>query len=175
MLTRTITVTGLAETQKLLSPEAFRSDMVKLHRLLALKSCGYLKQTCSVDTGRAAAGFMGLFTKYGLDHSRYVAGSQASAYPRMTPPSGAAEGPQPGDSLVIESPLNIVVHNRVNYVEYINSGTSRMAGTAFIDKAMDRTRIYARKLMAWYAGQVRERVPHLLQNPDPGQVPSEIS
>lgn len=177
MVRRTLRIMGMEAVRELLSPEQFLHDMSLIHRQLALKSLGLLILTCSVDTGRARAGFTALFSRHGYSYSKYAAQSLASGPVRRTPPQGrsaAAEAEGRAASSVVEAPLSITLTNAVEYVEYINSGTAHMAGTRFIDIGLDRTLLYAQFVMDWYAERIKAGARGQIRG-DPDENPAEIA
>lgn len=167
----TLDVSGMAAVKAEVGEERLKRDLALIHRKLAFMSLALIIRTCSVDTGRARAGFLALFRKHGIsvetDFRRPPPGGNVGAMDSRAISEGEALG-----RVDIDDPLLIQIANAVEYVQFINSGTARMGGTGFIDKAILKTMQHAKKVLDWYVSAVLNG--RATATDDPRQGPGEI-
>jgi hypothetical protein len=169
----TLSVSGMDSLREIVDPVRLSKDLEHIHRKLAFMSLEHAIRTCSVDTGRARAGFLALHTKHGISAANVM---------RRTPPGGAGGRPDPAaeaegkakSRLLVDRPFEIRLANTVNYVEFINSGTSRMRGTGFLDKTIQKTITHAQKVVDWYVTAKLSQVGLGKVKSDPSEGPGEI-
>jgi hypothetical protein len=162
-----IDLSGVEEVRRLVNPKQLVDDMAVLHRKLSLMLLAYIIKTMPVDTGRARAGWLALMDKHGISGDRYVQHGAGSTDARSV-----SEGRRAGE-ILSDRPLDISVANTVKYVEYLEKGTSRMTGFAFVQKGIDRARTHSIRLLdAYVAKKVQDALESWNDDPetDPGPI-----
>ncbi len=142
-------VKGIASLQDLVDPKKLATDLALMHRKLAFMSIEHAIRGCSVDTGRARAGFLALHRKHGLTAADSMRRPPPGRSFGRLDPAAISDGLSKG-RVITDRAFEIVIANAVGYVEFINSGTSRMAGTNFLDRTMQKTAAHADRVMAAY-------------------------
>lgn len=158
MRTVTSSVTGLEDLQQLGDPVRLARDREALMKKLAFQLLRYCIRTCSVDTGRARAGFLAYLDRHGIAADDVLSapsplqeGGSLSGVNAAAVALGRAEG-----SVVVDLPDHIEVVNAVEYVEYINAvmagmmGPAGRSGTRFLDKALMRLLDQMDRVWDWY-------------------------
>lgn len=172
----TSSMTGLEKLRDLGDPVRLARDRELLLRKLAFMLLRYCIRTCSVDTGRARSGFLAYLDRH------HVAADDVLGMPSPLQPGGSKAGVQPEavelgraeGSVLMDLPDHIEVANAVEYVEYINTGTARMAGTRFLDHALTRLLDQMDRVWAWYVeSRLAEAGFEPLDRPEegPGDIP----
>jgi len=162
----TVKLEGMEKLREIMDPEQLLSDVVELTQRAAVMTVLNLVVLCSVDTGRARGGFLPFLDKHGISAAAKL--RQPSPLQHGATMNLNAASVQEGRALgsVVEQPLYIEVRNAVEYVEYINSGTSRMQGTAFMDRTLVRLVEWFPKLWDAYVDHklAGEKMPGRLDN-----------
>lgn len=171
--TCTLSVAGLDAVRSIVDPAQLSRDLSMIHRKLAFMSLEYAIRTCSVDTGRARAGFLALHTKHGKSGAAVMRRAPLGGSGGRPDPAAIAEGMAAGKVLA-DRAFEIRVANTVRYVEFINSGTSRMQGTGFLDKTIQATITHAAKVVDWYVTNKLATVGLGKVGDDPKEGPGEI-
>jgi len=147
----TLKTEGLEALREKMDPKRLLRDVAELHQRAVVMTLLNLVVLCSVDTGRARGGFLPYLEKHGVSAGAQLRRSSPLQHGGIMSldPRAIAEGRAMGS--FTEQPLNVEIRNSVSYVQYINSGTSRMVGTAFIDKTLLR-------LTDWYPRLIKKYV-----------------